>query len=226
MKKGFKTLPVICWTLAVIVTALVYWLLVDGLFSFPVKWISVCFVLLAEILLCFKSLTKKLSIITSPQLIFGGIYLFVTFIMSVIYINLSDPNIKWFISLHAVLLVILAIADLTVGNFQKQFDAADRQLAKNQSVMSACGVLIDTIIAENPNTDYQKDLTAISEALRYADNSILSGDEGELAQKLEALRNLLKSGDNNQEIRVKINDIKSLIKVRELYIKQNQRGKY
>lgn len=226
MRKGFRTLPAICWVLAALVTGLVYCLLVDELFSSPAKRLSVCFVLLAEIILCFKSLTKKQSIITNTQLIFGGIYLFVTFILSVIYINISDPNIKWFIALHTVLLVILTVADLTVWNFQNRFTASDRELAKNQSVMSACGILIDTIISENSNTEFKKELSDISEAIRYADNSVLSGDEGTIAEKLEALRNLLQSEENSEEIPAKINDIKSLIKVRELYIKQNQRGKY
>ena len=226
MKKGFTTLPALCWALSVIVTGLVYFLLVDELFSFPVKWLSVCFVILAEIILCFKSLIKKKSIITNTQLIFGGIYLFSTFVLSVIYINISNPNIKWFVALHAVLLLILTIADLTVLNLQNRFAESDRELAKNQSVMSACGVLIDTIIAENPKSEFQKELLEISESIRYADNSILSGDEGTIAEKLETLQNLLQSEENTAEIPAKIKDIKSLIKVRELYIKQNQRGKY
>ncbi len=225
-KKGFKTLPLICWGLAIVVTALVYWLLVDDLFSYPVKWLSVCFVLLAEIIMCLKFVSRKQSIIMNTQGMTGGLYLVVVFVLSLIYVNLSEPNIKWFIAIHAILLLVLAIADLTILNFEKRTSASDTALAKNQSVMAACGALIDRIIAENADSEFSKDLSDISEAIRYSDNSLLSGDESDIMDSLKGLKEALKNTDNEEDISAKIKAIKALIKTRSIYIKQNQRGKF
>lgn len=226
MKKVFKTLPLICWGLVVVVTALVYFLIVNDLFDFPVKWLSVCFVLLAEIIMCAKHVLGKRSIIMNTQGITGGIYLAAVFVLSIIYINLSDPNIKRFIAIHAILLSVLTITDLTLLNFEKHTSASDNILAKNQSIMAACGNLMDIIIAENANSKYKNELFEIYEAIRYSDNSALSGDEDNIMEKLQELEEALKSSDNAEDISVKIRDIKTLVKTRDIYIKQNKRGKF
>ena len=110
MKKSFKILPLVCWSLAIIVTALVYFLLVDDLFSSAVKVLSVCFVLLAEAILCIKFLSNKQSIIMNVQMIFGFVYLLAAVLLSFIYISVPSPNIKWFVALHAILLLLLIIS--------------------------------------------------------------------------------------------------------------------
>ena len=226
MKKGFKILPLICWSLAILVTALVYFLLVDDLFSSAVKVLSVCFVLLAEAIMCVKFLSKKQSIIMNAQIFFGAIYLVVSFILSIIYINIPSPDVKWFIVIHAILLLLLTIVDLTVLNFHNRTESSDVKLAKNQSVIASCGILIDGIIAENTDSAFKKELLNISETIKYADNSILSGEETEIMDKLEELKEFLKSENDGEEVKTKIKNIKTLLKVRESYIKQNQRGKF
>lgn len=226
MKKNFKVIPLICWTLIIIITALIYCLLVEDLFSSVVKVLSVCFVILAELILCIKFLSKKQSIIMNVQMIFGGSYLLAVFVLSLIYINLTAPQMKWFIAIHATLLLILTILDLTVLNFYGRVENSDKQLAKNQSIMAVCGNLIDIIIAENSEFEFKKDLIDISESIKYCDNSALSGEEDTIIEKLEELKDHIKNYDDKEEIKAKINDIKTLIKVREIYIKQNKRGTF
>ena len=139
MKKDFKLLPLICWSLAVIITALLYCLLVDNIFSSATKILSVVFVLLAEAAMCLKHFSKKQSILMNVQMMFGAVYLLVTVVLSFIYVNIPTPDIKWFISIHAILLLLLTIADLTVLSFHDRAEDSDARLAKSQSIISSCG---------------------------------------------------------------------------------------
>ena len=92
--------------------------------------------------------------------------------------------------------------------------------------MAACQTLVREIIVENPSSELQKELNDISESIRFSDNSRLSGDEEKIIEKLVALKESFKSGENNDKLQADINDIKALIKIRDIYIKQNQRGKF
>ena len=226
MKKRYKVLPTLCWSLIVVITALVYFLLVDDLFSKPIKWISVCFVVVAEIFLCLKFLSNRKSIILNVHGITGGIYLAIVFILSIIYINIPDPSIKWFISIHSILLLVLVVADLTILNFDIRMSASDAALTHSQSEIFNCLKIVEGIIAENTNAVLEKPLNELCEAIRYSDNSILSGDEDNIAIALEELRVLLKDTYDVADVSKKISAIQALVKIRSNELKQKQRGNF
>ena len=226
MKKNFKVLPALCWSLIVVVTALVYFLLVDELFSKPIKWISLCFVLLAEIFLCLKFLTNRKSIILNTQGITGGIYLLAVFVLSIVYTNASDPNVKWFVSIHSILLLVLAIVDLTILNFDLKMSAADTSLANSQSVIFNCLKITEDIIAENKNNELEKPLNELCEAIKYSDNSILTGGEDNIAIALGELKDVMRGSYDVADVLERIRIVKALVKTRSNDLKIKQRGNF
>ena len=226
MRKGSKIIPLISWILVIVVTALVYCLLVDDIFSSAVKVMSVAFVLLAEAILCVKFLARKQSIIMNTQLIFSGMYLAVVMILSFIYVNVDAPNVKLFIAIHAVLLVLLTVTLLGVFNINKRVERSNGRLEARQSVVSEMCVLANDIIAENGGSELANELGDIAEALKYCDNSKLCGNEEEISVKLEELKASLSAGAEVDAVKAQITDIKILLKKRENYIKQNQRGNF
>ena len=226
MKKNFKIVPFVCWMLILVVTATIYALLVDGIFSSAVKAMSVIFVLLAEVILCVKFLSKNQSIIMNSQIAFGGIYLVCVLLLSVIYVNIASPNLKWFIAIHLVLLVLLSVADLTVLNIHNRTANSDAELARNQRIIVALYALMNEIVAENTNSKFLKELNDISETLKYCDNSLLAGNENALSDKLEELKEILRADTDGEVVKKQVQDIKALLKNREIYMKQKQRGKF
>ncbi len=221
MKKRFNALPLVCWLLAIAATVAIYALLVDGLLSSPAKYASVCFVLLAELALCAKFTMGKHSIILNTNGVTGGIYLIATIILSIIYINVPSPNMKRFAVVHILLLAALVISDLTILNFEKRFSRGEETMAENRSLY----VLAEEIVAENPNSEFKNKLVEISEALRYSDYTKTTGDENTLREELEDLREKIKLSENSEEICSKINKIITLVKTRNIQIKESQRGK-
>ena len=60
--------------------------------------------------------------------------------------------------------------------------------------------------------------------LQYSDNSILSGDEAIILDKLEGLQKMLsEDGENISQI---LSDIKNAIKLRSMKLQSQKRGSY
>lgn len=225
MKKRIQILPLVSWLIVIATTVALYTLLVENLFSTPIKWLSLFFVFLAEVALCAKFIFGNHSILLNTNGITGVLYLVIVLILSFVYINAAEPNIKWFITIHLSLLAILVIVDLTIFNFDKNSSLNDqtikRTIEKNRSLF----LLVDSIITEHPNSELKKELIELSEDLRYANHTKLSGDEDELFSKLEEIREDIKDTNKREEVSEKIKTVKALVKTRSSYIKENQRGK-
>ncbi len=225
MKKRIQILPLVSWLVVIAVTAVLYALLVENLFSSPAKWLSCAFVLLAEISLCAKFMFGNHSILLNTQGISGFLYLVVTVILSLVYINASEPNMKWFVAIHLVLLALLIIVDLTIFNLDKNSSKSDQSMMKAIETNRSLSLLVETILAENPTSEFKNDLTELSEELRYADHTKLLGEEEELALKLNEIKEDIQNAEKSEEVSAKIKKVKALVKTRGIYIKENQRGK-
>lgn len=227
MKKGGKVLTLVCGLLAIGLTVLLFALLVDDLFVATIKWMSVCFVVLAEVAFLTKTLKGGNDFIMNAQHIIGVVYILATFVFAIIYVNISDPNIKHFIAWESIALVITAVLDLTIWNFSKRAAKSDAALAGAQNVLNSCATLADEISVSYRGTEFSKDLAEIKEMLRFSDNSQLSGGEDQIMARLMELQDLLNAEEPKKEkVSEKINDIKASIKIRSSYIKNAQRGKF
>ncbi len=226
MKK--KILPLICFALAIITTATVYILFVDGLFQSPIKWLSLTFVLLAEISLLAKTVFGKKAIILNSQIFAGIAYLAVVAILSIIYINATDPKIKPFIAIHLILLFLLTALDLSILYAQKRTDESDAKLATNQSIFSDLCALCDNMIVETNSDALKKELSSLSESLRFSDNSSLTGGEAEITLKLEDLKQKIASSEATEEdaLLSNVKEINDLLRIRNNNIKQIKRGSF
>lgn len=225
MKKRIQVLPLVSWLVVIAATIALYLLLVDNLFLSPVKWLSLSFVLLAEIALAAKFLFGNHSILLNTNGFSGFLYLLATVILSLVYINVFDPNIKWFVSIHVLLLAVLIVVDITIFNFDKNSYKNDQAMMETMEKSRSLSSLVDTIIAENPNSEFKMVLTELAEDLRYANHTKLSRDEDETMVKLNEIREEIKDAEKNEEVSAKIQTVKTLVKTRSIYIKENQRGK-
>ena len=225
MKK--KILPLICFVLAIIITATVYILFVDDLFQSSIKWLSLAFVLLAEISLLLKTVFGKKTIILNSQIFVGIAYLAVTVLLSIIYINAAAPKIKLFVAVHLILLFLLTVVDLSILYAQKRTSESDATLAASQGVFSDLLILCDSIVINTDSDSLKKELSSLSDALRYSDNSSLTGEETEISAKLEKLKEELSSSEATEDVLLsKVKEINDLLKIRNNKVKQIKRGSF
>ncbi len=227
MKKTVKGIPLVCGLLAIGLTVLLFALLVDDLFGVTARWLSVAFVLLAEVLLLVKVLAGGSDIILNVQHIIGVLYVAVTVALALIFVNVDEPDIKALIAWQSILLVVVTVADLAVWYFSRQAAKSDAALAQTQSVVAGCMALAGELAIEYRDTSYAKALTEVEESLRYADNSALSGTEEDITAQLLTLKELLSAETvDDAAVQVQLNGIKTSIKVRSSYIKQAKRGNF
>lgn len=227
MKKTSKMLPLISGLLIIGLTVLLYALLVDNLFSSIVKWLSLIFVVIAEIAMLLKVLIGSKDHIMNIQNYVGITYWLITLILSWVFIAIPSPNIKIFIAFQVTFLVIIVVLDLVILYFSNRATVSDSVLATTQAVIGDCVAIAEEIVALNANNVWVSDLKAIHELLLYADNTFLSGNEEQIVKQLLDLKEILKKGEIDEpSTTARINDIKQLIYVRTRYGKQNKKGNF
>ena len=223
MKRNARGILWGCGALAIVATFLLYFLIFDDLFEVAVKWTSLLFLVLAEAVLIVKYTVGSKSLIMSAQSAASGVHIVLVLLVSVICI-LAKATVKVFGLLNVVFLLLLAAFDFIVVYFHNRANG----VAKNQSVVAACEVQARVLLAEHPGCAYEKELTEIADMLKYADNTVLTGEESDVMEKLEALGALLKepTDETDEKAKALLRDVRSLLKTREIYVKQSKRGKF
>ena len=224
MLKNSKVIALICGATSIAATVIFYLLTFDNIFTIPMRWISLMFLIFTEGIGTVKALSVKKSIFGVANIITSLIHLGIVLIMSIIFVNIFPLLIKTYILLNILALCVLLVVDIVIIYFGGYIGAKNNKLAESQAVIDSLYTKVKGLVIEYQDSTYKKDLEEISEMLMYSDNSTLSTDEVAISDKLEELQKLL--ADNDERIPQKISDTKNAIKLRSLKIKSNKRGSY
>ena len=102
--------------------------------------------------------------------------------------------------------------------------ASNKKLKQSQSVMDACYTKAQGLVAVYGQSEFKADLVAITELIKYSDNSELTDDEATIMAKLEELETQLKEG--GEGVPSLITEIKNVINLRTIKMKSIKRGGY
>lgn len=224
MFKNSKDIAIICGGISIAATIIFYLMTFDNIFTIPMRWISLMFLIFAEGIGTIKALNIKKSIFGISSIITSLFHLGIVLIMSIIFVNVSPLLIKKYILLNVLVLCILLVVDAVIIYFDDYIASKNKVLSENQSVIESLYTKANELSIEYKETVYKKDLEEISEMLQYTDNSTLSNDEIAILNELEELQEMLSNDDEN--IRQKISDVKNAVKLRSLKIKSAKRGSY
>ena len=219
-----KNIAIICGAASVAITILFYLLTFDNIFTIPMRWVSLIFLILAEAIWTVKALTVKKSIFSVSILITSIAHVIVVLALSIVFVNLLPLLIKKYILLNILALFVLLVADAIIIFFANRVSTQNNKLNESQSVMGYCVEKASSLCVEFKDTDYKKDLEEIVELLKYSDNSCLTQDETDIITKLDEVKQLLK--DNEEGINEKIIEIKNAIELRSIKVKSAKRGSY
>lgn len=224
MFKNSNNIAIVCGGISIAATIIFYLMTFDNIFTIPMRWISLMFLIFAEGIGTIKALNIKKSIFGISSIITSLFHLGIVLIMSIIFVNVFPLLIKKYILLNVLVLCILLVVDAATIYFDDYIARKNKVLSENQSVIESLYTKANELSIEYKETVYKKDLKEISEMLQYTDNSTLSNDEIAILNKLEELQEMLSNDDEN--IRQKITDVKNAVKLRSLKIKSAKRGSY
>lgn len=219
-----KYIALICGAVSIAVTVIFYLLTFDNIFTVPMRWVSLMFLIFAEVIGSIKAFTVKRSIFGVSNIVTSIVHIVVVLMLSIIFVNILPLMIKKYILLNILALCILLVVDVVIVFFTNRVMAQNSKLNESQSVMGCCVEKAASLCVEFGNTDYKKDLEEIVELLKYSDNSCLSQDEMTIMNKLDEVQLLLKK--NEDGIAGKIIEIKNIIKLRSIKVASAKRGSY
>ena len=223
MLKKSNTTLLICGLTSIAITILLYLLTFDYIFNIPIRWISLCFLILSEVIGTFKALKTKKSIFGVSTIITSIIHIFVVLILSILIINTLPIAINRYIIINILLICILLIVDISILKFDTHVSNQNTKLDESKLIIENCITKSSSLALKYSDSDYKKDLDEIIDLLKYSDNSCLSDDEISILNKRDEVDLLLK---NNTDASKEIIEIKNIIKMRSIKISNTKRGSY
>lgn len=224
MLKKSKHIALICGTTSVAVTIIFYLLTSDNVFTVPMRWLSLMFLVLAEVIATVKAFIVKRTIFAFSNIVTSIVHVIATLAISIVFVNVLPLLIGRYILLNILLLCVLFSADVIIVFFANRVETQNGKLNESQSVMRRCLEKAVSLSVQFTNADYKKDLEGIVELLKYSDNSCMSQDEMTVMTMLDELQLLLKN--NGDGISEKIIEIKNAVKLRSIKVASTKRGSY
>lgn len=219
-----KHIALICGAVSISVTVIFYLLSFDNIFTVPMRWVSLMFLILAEVIGTIKAFAVKRSIFGVSDIVTSIVHIIAVLMLSIIFVNIFPLLIKKYILLNILALCILLVFDVVIVFFTNRVAIQNSKLSESQSIMGCCVEKAASLCVEFGDTAYKKDLEDIVELLKYSDNSCLSQDEMTIMNNLDEVQLLLKN--NNDGIAEKIIEIKNVIKLRSIKVASAKRGSY
>lgn len=219
-----KHIALICGAVSIAVTVIFYLLTFDNIFTIPMRWVSLMFLIFAEAIGTIKAFTVKRSIFGASNIVTSMVHIIVVLTLSIVFVNIFPLLIKKYILLNVLALSILLVVDVVIVFFMNYVATQNSKLDESQDVMGYCVEKAASLCREFGDTRYKNDLEEIVELLKYSDNSCLSQDEMNIINKLDEMKQLLTSNDD--DIAKKIIEIKNAIKLRSIKVASSKRGSY
>lgn len=182
--------------------------------------LGLCFLLYSEIVLfggfaLIDLRAKKSSklLIWSGVGVSLGLYAFVVFISSLVFMAIHAIPVQSFLILQIVLLVVTAMVCLIIGSFSA---GAKRRDEKTLEAGRTVQYAIDQLTLIKERTDKKSDINKLIEGLRFSDTSVTVDSDAEISDAIDVLDNLTRSDDVSEE------DFSDAVKNIELFIKKRK----
>ncbi len=223
MKKNSSMTVLLCGLIAMIVTILFYMLAFDNIFTLPMRWLSLLFLLIVEVIGIVKALKFNRSVLGVTTIVISLIHLSAVFVISIIFVNLLPFLIKQYVLLNLLLIAVIAIVDILILYFNNRAKESNQKYSNASAVIDECLITAEKILIEIETLEYKDDIHKVVEMLRYSNRNELCGTEGDILTRLEELHNLIRT-DGSSDIKDRIKELQNMIKLRSIHTKK--KGKF
>ncbi len=225
MKKSNRTTLAVCFCIAMIATIIFYLLAVDNIFTVPMFWLSLVFLLIAEMIGTIKALKIEGSIFGTANIMSSLIHILVVLGISLVFVNIFPVLVTQYILINLLLIAVIAVTDLVTLYFGTKAKEENKQHASSRALVDECYRKAEEMSITFAQSEHAEGLREISDMLKYSDHTDTCGNEKEILGKLYELRQLFRE-DGSLQIEEMIKQIQNLIKVRSAQIKQKKKGSF
>ena len=209
----------ICGFISMIVTVLFYILAFDNIFTIPMRWLSLLFLLIIEVLSMVKALKSPKTIMGTITILVSVIHLGIVFVLFLVFVNIFSLFIKKYVLINLLLITIVATIDVLLIFFSSRAKENNVRYNTASSVIEECLVKASILLANETTESYKKDLEDIVEMLKYSNRTEMCGCEMDILSGLDETFILINEGAFD-EVSDKLNAIKRLIKIRSIQTKK------
>ena len=213
MKRNSSLTIIICGLASILATVIFYLLAFDHIFTIPMRWVSLTWLMLVEILGTVKALTVNRSILGTAQLVTSGLHLTATLVLSLLFVNLFPLKIQAYNLISVLLLIVVAVIDVLLVYFNGNARRNAEKYTASASVIDACQAKAQQLLIEHKESVYRSQLNSILELLTYANRGMAGPNDNEIFTKVSDLDNILATDDKDTIIE-ELKSIQNLLKLR------------
>ncbi|QHQ59772.1 hypothetical protein Ana3638_02280 [Anaerocolumna sedimenticola] len=230
MNKRGKTLSII-GAISVVVTILLFFLLTSE--RSTMTWAGFCSILLAEIatfggLVFLESISTKLSLIVMSA-IGGGALIAIPLIsiaVSLLFMVSQSHAYKVFAAIQIVSLAILVILLIIAYQVSTSVKYTSDKLLSAEKTITRITDKLKMLADDRHNKVYSEKIKRIAEDIRYSDISTTVAADTEIETKIESLKLILLSENDQKEEKANalLDDMLLLVNRRKMEVKNTKQG--
>lgn len=219
MKKKNSTVCLICGFVSMAITILFYILTFENIFNIPIRWLSLLFLLIIEVMATIKALKVPNTIMGTSIILLNIIYLGIVLVLSLVFVNLFPLFIKKYVLINLLLIAIVAIVDVVLMFFSDRAEDNNMHHSSVTSVIDECVVKASELLFHDTTDKYKTDIEEIVDMLKYSNKAMMCGCEMDILSGLEEAIDLINT-DSADEVVKQLSKVKKLIKLRSIQIKK------
>lgn len=212
MKRNNALIILIATCILIITITLFYLLTFNNIFTFPMRWISLLFLVLVEVVGLVVILNTRRNIIGTAIITLAILHLVIVFVISLLYVNVLPFDIIRYVIINILIFAIVIILYILLANFSMKSQLSNVNYKVGNTVLSEIFTSIKDLSLTYSNTEYKKDLEELIEFIAYKRVVNLTGYENDILERINELKASLKNSDESK-IKEDIKKIRSLFEI-------------
>lgn len=212
MKRNNALIILIATCILIITMTLFYLLTFNNIFTFPMRWISLLFLVLVEIVGLVVILNTRRNIIGTAIITLAILHLVIVFVISLLYVNVLPFDIIRYVIINILIFAIVIILYILLANFSMKSQLSNVNYKVGNTMLSEIFTSIKDLSLTYSNTEYKKDLEELIEFIAYKRVVNLTGYENNILERINELKASLKNSDESK-IKEDIKEIRNLFEI-------------
>lgn len=212
MKRNNALIILIATCILIITMTLFYLLTFNNIFTFPMRWISLLFLVLVEVVGLVVILNTRRNIIGTAIITLAILHLVIVFVLSLLYVNVLPFDIIRYVIINILIFAIVIILYILLANFSMKSQLSNVNYKVGNTILSEIFTSIKDLSLTYSNTEYKKDLEELIEFIAYKRVVNLTGYENDILERINELKASLKNSDESK-IKEDIKEIRNLFEI-------------
>lgn len=212
MKRNNALIILIATCILIITMTLFYLLTFNNIFTLPMRWISLLFLVLVEVVGLVVILNTRRNIIGTAIITLAILHLVIVFVISLLYVNVLPFDIIRYVIINTLIFAIVIILYILLANFSMKSQLSNVNYKVGNTMLSEIFTSIKDLSLTYSNTEYKKDLEELIEFIAYKRVVNLTGYENNILERVNELKASLKNSDESK-IKEDIKKIRNLFEI-------------